>query len=299
MQSMKNNKIIFSADDFGKCEEMDEAILKGFENNVLTSTCIMANGNNYDSAVNEIIPRFPIDLRQGGLGCHLNIIEGKSLIAGKNSMLCDSFGNYNKGFIYMLVNSYNKKFMHEVEAEFRSQIEKLLSDKAIGLERLDHINSHVHTHAIPRIFELTCKLAYEYGFKNVRTQAEPFYFADNIEKYIKMGLIDSGANVIKNLLLNTFNLKNKSTLDNYDLKTNDRFIGLMFTAHMDESTILGGLKSVKHEEAVTEVLVHPYIYSPDDTKNKDKYNEYLLTQNHDLRRKIESLGFEFVPFSRL
>lgn len=289
-------KLIFSADDFAKCEEMDIAILKGFQSGILTSTCIMANGENYDNAVNVILPQFPDDFNNGGLGCHLNIIEGKSLLnKSAGSMLCDENGIYNKGFIYMLINSFNKKFMKEVEEEFRSQIEKLINDPNIGLERIDHINSHVHTHAIPKIFELTCRLADEYGIKAVRTQREQFYTMP-FSKYKEMGVLSVNANIIKNLLLNFLSLKNVQTIKKYGLKTNDNFIGLLFTGFMDEEAITRGLSAVKKINSVTEVLVHPYFYSDEEKRNFDKNKEFLLTQNEELREEIVKNGFSFEKF---
>lgn len=288
-------KLIFSADDFAKCEEMDVAILKGFQSGILTSTCIMANGENYDYAVNVMLPKFPDDFKNGGLGCHLNIIEGKSLLKkSPDSMLCNKDGVYNKGFIYMLIKSYNKKFMNEVEEEFRSQIEKLISDPNIGLERIDHINSHVHTHSIPKIFELTCRLASEYGIKSVRTQKEPFYTLP-LKKYKEMGIVSLCANVIKNLLLKFLSLKNVQTLQKYELQTNNNFIGLLFTGFMDEESVLHGLNAIQDKNSVTEVLVHPY-FSEEEEISVFKKNEFLLTQNTNLREEIVKNGFCFTKF---
>ena len=57
MRENSLKKIIFSADDFGKCREMNIAIQKAFLSGVLTSTCIMTNGNDYDYAAKEIYPQ--------------------------------------------------------------------------------------------------------------------------------------------------------------------------------------------------------------------------------------------------
>lgn len=298
MQTDKENssskKLIFSADDFGKCEEMDYAILKGFENGILTSTCIMANGDNYDHAVNEIYPQ----CSQIGMGCHLNIIEGKSLLnKTSTSRLCDISGNYNKGYLQMLANSSDKKFLAEVEAEFRVQIEKILSD--FSNEQIDHINSHVHTHSIPAIFEITAKLAQEYGIPSIRTQCEVPYFVPNVSKYVNMGILDTGLNIVKNTLLNMFTPQNKDTARKYNLKTNDFFIGLLFTGHMDKITVLNGLKAVKKENSVTEVLVHPYLYSSNTKIDLCKQIEYLLTQDETLNSEIVKIGYDFSKFSNI
>lgn len=290
MQTECNNKkLIFSADDFGKCEEMDVAILKGFQNGVLTSTCIMANGENFDRAFGEILPQ----MSEIGMGVHLNIIEGKSLLnKTTQSMLCDLSGRYNKGYLYMLANSVDKKFLNEVEAEFRVQIEKILSCMTV-----DHINSHVHVHSIPAIFEITAKLAQEYGIKAIRTQGEVPYFAANVSKYLQMGICDTGVNIVKNTLLNVFTPKNKETAKHHNLITNDFFTGLLFTGYMDKMTVLQGLKALKKRNGVVEVLVHPYLYKSEEEADIRKHTEYLLTQDEYIKTEIVNLGFEFSKFS--
>lgn len=291
-------KIIFSADDFGKCDEMDYAILKGFEAGVLTSTCIMSNGANYEKAVNEILPRFHTDVSRGSLGFHFNIIEGKSLLKKENSMLCDKDGFYNRGFVCMLLLSANKNFMKEVEQEFRSQIEKLLAGAKEKNFKIDHVNSHVHFHGIPAIFDLTCRLTKEYGIECVRTQYENFYFLP-LKKIFSMGIKNAFLNLIKNLILKLFTVINRKTLKKYNLKTNDNFIGLLTTGFMDEQSILDALRAVKTGSGPVEILVHPYIYENNKNFDKNKEKEYLIVQNENFRTILEKEGCKFVNFSRI
>lgn len=287
----KQNKVIFSADDFGKCTEMDVAILKAFQKGVLTSTCIMPNGANFEIAHKEILPQ----CEGMGLGCHLNVIEGKSsLEKSSGSLLCDSSGVFNKGFGYMIANSTNKSFLAEVEAEFRSQIEA-----ALDVCHIDHLNSHVHVHGIPAIFDLTCRLAVEYKIGAVRTQSEVPYFASDKRKYSQMGIVDVSLNYAKNILLNLFTKKNRETVKKYGLMTNDCFVGLLFTSYMDKGVILDGLKAVNANygnSAICEVLVHPYYYEAEQEKDFRKFEEYLLTQDDEIVKEIRELGFEFTKF---
>lgn len=266
-----SKKLVITADDFGISEEANIAILKGLQKGLLTGTCIMANGEAFDHAMQEILPECP-DM---GLGVHLNIIEGKSLISpSKSSLLCDEDGNYNNGFVELLVKSTDKAFLAEVEKDFRAQIEKILENTKVF-----HINSHVHTHVIPNIFKITCKLAQEYGIKYVRTQNEIPYFVPSVEKHLELRY---PVNLIKLSVLNTFSYINKKTLEEYGLMTNDYFLGVSYTGYMDEDTIRHGLRAVKDDNIELEAILHPTL----DTSKKDNYQEFLSITNPEFKSEI-------------
>ena len=267
---MSNRKFIINADDFGISKELNKAVLKGHLNGFLTSTSICANGKEFDSAVYEIIPECP----NLGIGVHLNIIEGNSLLNG------DEFKN---DYGTLMCMSLNKTFLEVVEEEFRLQIEKVLK-----FTKVSHIDSHVHVHAIPNYFKLVCKLAKEYGIEQVRTQYEKFYMTNTISKHLNFKY---PPNLLKIALLNFFSKKNKQTIKEYGLKTNDYLIGVGYTGLMDDDTVYKGLEALPNEKMVVEALIHPHFYSFPE-KNNQHYKEYLIIQNLDLRDKIKRLDFE-------
>lgn len=274
-----NKIVIFTADDFGLTEQANLAVLKGISEGFLTSACICANGEFYEHAFNEILPKIP----QIDLGVHLNIIDGRSLLG--HTLLTNENSEFNHGFISLLLNSYRKKFLKEIELEFRAQIEKVLKDSERTGLKVNFLNSHVHTHSIPKIFELTCKLAKEYGISAVRNQAEKIYFSSQPIKPL---------NLVKIMLLNYFSIINRPQIKKYGLKTNDYIIGVGYTGEMDENTITDGIKALKHfNNIVAEILIHPEIDSLDIKKNK----EFLTTMNKDLKEKIENSGFKFGSFA--
>lgn len=270
-------KLIFNSDDFGYSTAFNEGIKKGFQSGVLSSTCILANGEAFDEAINLILPQIP-DI---GLGIHLDIIEGKSLT--NPNMLCDSNGNFNKGFVHILKKSYDKNFIQQVEQEFRAQIEKILSKT-----KVDHINSHVHTHAIPEIFKLTCKLAKEYGIKNIRTQFEIPYFIPKIKKHITTKY---PINLIKLTLLNSFTILNKKEVTKYGLRTNDYILGVTYTGYMDENAVNYGLKAIKSEDCLTEILIHPTYFEEGKITKPFNYAEYMITQSPTIKENISNQGW--------
>lgn len=277
---MNNKKFILNADDFGLSNDINRAIVEGYNAEILHSTSLCANGESFYSAVNEIMPECP----KLCVGVHLNIIEGNALNPHETlTELTDSEGNFNNGWIQLLLKSFNKKFMEQLEIEFRSQIEKIIS-----CTKVSHIDSHVHTHGIPNIFKLTCKLAKEYGIPYVRTQFERPYLTNNISKHINLKY---PVNQIKVLLLDSFSILNKKVIEDYGLKTNDFLVGVSYTGMMDNQTVEQGLEVFKNEsDIVVEALFHPY---------PSHVDEYKIIQNQNMKFKIENYGFEFTTYREL
>ena len=275
-----NKKFILNADDFGMSEAYNKAILDGYNAGLLKAASLCATGECFDEAINDIIPRCP-DL---SVGIHLNIIEGYSLTQAP--LLTNSKGVFNNGFIKILLKSFDKEFLSQVEKEFRAQIEKII-DKT----EVTHIDSHVHTHSIPNIFKITEKLAEEYNIPYIRTQYEKPYLTPSIKKHFNKKY---PPNILKIILLNIFTGINKRVLKESKLLTNDYLIGVGYTGMMDETTIEFALKALNRKsDFIAEALIHPCNYELED----NHYTEFLITQNKELKTKIENMGFLIVNHS--
>ena len=278
---MVEKKFILNADDFGMSKAFNRAVLDGYHNGFLTSASLCANGKAFNAAVNEIIPECP----NLGLGVHLNIIEGRSLT--KAPLLTNKRGKFNNGFLSILLKSHDESFLNQVEFEFRTQIETVMN-----YAKVDHIDSHVHTHSIPNLFKITAKLAKEYNIPYIRTQYEEMYFVPSIRKHLNLKY---SPNILKILLLNYFTSINKKVVEEYGLKTNDNLIGVGYTGLMDDLTIEYGLRAIE-DSHITEALIHPCHYA---TSNKNQhYTEFLITQNKALKDKIARLGFEITNYKK-
>ena len=281
---MSNKKFILNADDFGMSAAYNKAVLEGYAEGILKSASLAANGEAFDEAINVVIPKCP----ELGVGVHLNIIEGKSLCEDLGT-LTDSNMQFNNSFGQLLIKAYNPKekdFLPQVEREFRRQIEKVLSKT-----RVTHLDSHVHVHSIPRIFELVCRLAKEYGIEEVRTQFERPYIIPDLHKHLTLKY---PINLIKVVLLNTFTIVNEATVQQYGLKTNDYLIGVTYTSMMDSLAISYGLMAIKYDNVTVEALIHPCRY--EDGLIDNHFNEFLITKNKKLKDKIETLGFEITNY---
>lgn len=258
-------KLIINADDFGISKETNIAIKQGFEAGIITATSLIVNLEAFEHAIFDILP----SCNGLDVGFHFNIIEGKSIT--NQPLLCDKNGVFNNSYGQLIIKSFNKDFLKQVEIEFRAQIEKTIAHCKIS-----HIDSHVHTHAIPNIFKLVSKLADEYNIPFVRTQKEIPYIVWKKAFKIKFAI-----NIIKNALLNIFTAINKTK------KTNDYFIGILYTGFMDEEAILKGLSNIKKDNSITEVIFHPTI----DENKRSNYKEFLITQNPNFKEELKNSGF--------
>ncbi|MCM1338275.1 MAG: ChbG/HpnK family deacetylase [Muribaculaceae bacterium] len=279
---MVNKKFILNADDFGLSKFHNQAALEGYNNGFLTSASLCANGEAFDSAVHDIIPDCP----NLGVGVHLNIIEGKALTSCP--LLTNKKSEFDIGYLYLLLNSRNQNLLDQIENEFRAQIEKIAK-----VTKVDHLDSHVHTHSIPAIFDITCKLAKEFGIPYVRTQFEEFYL---IPKFTKHLSFKYPINIIKVGLLQFFTELNRVTLDKYNLNTNDSIIGVGYTGMMDADAIEYGLKAIE-DGFVVEALIHPCKY--DKLTKNSHAKEFLITQDKTLQDTISRLGFEITNYKNL
>ena len=92
----------------------------------------------------------------------------------------------------MVIKSYNPKeegFLQDLDREFRLQIEKVLAHT-----KITHISSYKNIHAIPKVFEIVCRLAKEYGSQYVRTHFEKPYVIPDVYKHLNR-------KYVKNILL--------------------------------------------------------------------------------------------------
>lgn len=262
-------KFILNADDLGLSINHNKAVKKGYVNGVLRNASLIVNCDAFNDVVDNVIRHCP----KLNVAIHLNIMEGKSLTYCPS--LTDKNGFFNKGYLYLILNQYNKKVQKQIENEFKAQIEKALQN-GIEIKRMD---SHVHTHAIPEIFKISCKLAKEYNIGYIRTQFEKPYLV-----FPKCCNIKFLINIIKILILNFFTLINKKTLEKYNLEYNDYILGVGYTAMMNSKTVLEGAKSLKNKDNKTiEIVIHPCIY--DDDNRGCPSEEFLITQDKSLNAK--------------
>lgn len=250
----KTIKLIVTGDDLGLTGDFNAGILEAWRSGRITSTNIRVNGSAYREAIEETLPQMP----GIGLGLHLNLVEGMTLRQPPfiDSTLTDSTGRFNVPFAKMLKMRHDRAFLKEVEAEFRNQLDIVMADSL----PIDHLNTHQHSHVIPEVFEIVCRLAVEYGIPAIRLLREPFHLATPIGQHLQPWYLE---NVLKHLVIRWTARTNERIAKKHGLSYNDYFIGALYSGHMTPQVLEAGLKgAVRGDADVVEMLYHPVVVKP-------------------------------------
>jgi len=89
--ALKLRRLIVNADDFGCSEEVNEAIIRAYNEGVLTSTSLMVTGSAFDHAV-----RLASENPGLGVGIHLVTVMGRCVLPPSEiPSLVDLQGNFS------------------------------------------------------------------------------------------------------------------------------------------------------------------------------------------------------------
>ncbi|MDZ4224528.1 MAG: hopanoid biosynthesis-associated protein HpnK, partial [bacterium] len=154
-------RLIITADDFGLCREVNEAVVRAHTRGILTCASLMMGEEATDEAIGLAKANAALKI-----GLHLTLVEGRSVLPHeKIPNLVDKEGRFSNAIVWSGIRYFfSRKIQKQIEMECQAQIEKFL---ATGL-KMDHLNSHNHLHIHPSILKIVVKLAKEYGIKAVR-----------------------------------------------------------------------------------------------------------------------------------
>lgn len=151
--------LIVNADDLGLNLEVNEGIIKGFKNGIVTSASLLVNREGFSDALKKIKENPGLDI-----GLHLNIFRGGPVSSLKFMVKKDGnmIGNILL-FIFKIIR--NKKLAgREIYQEFEAQIKKALENGVV----ISHLDTEKHIHMFPFVFGIVVDLAKKYNIKAVR-----------------------------------------------------------------------------------------------------------------------------------
>ena len=246
-----SNKLIITADDFGLCESVNEAIIDSYLNNNITNTSILINMPHSIKSI-DLLKKYKINY-----GLHFSINRG--IPFNKKSSLCDSTGNFLSRkdlFKKILVGKVKKQ---DILNEFNSQLDLCNS---YGL-KVTHFDSDNHTHFHPYIFSAIKESALLKGlsFRSFRPLFYNIYFP---KRFLRQILFYYG-----DKLLSIF-AKNRLFTNNFFCSPYD----VQDSFELTEKLYFNILKNIKFY-GVTELMVHPY-YNSTELK---KYYPYKISEN--------------------
>ncbi len=159
-------RVIFSADDFGLTPSVNEAVEQAHRHGILDAASLMVAAPAAADAVQRA--RAMPGLR---VGLHLVVIEGPA-VSPMNDIpdLIGPDGQFPSnqlglGIDYFFRPSVRRQLAREIRAQFAAFA-------ATGLT-LDHANAHKHMHLHPTVGRMMIEIGREFGLRSVRVPAEP------------------------------------------------------------------------------------------------------------------------------
>ena len=275
--------IDFHADDFAASVENSKRIIELAQAGRIDSFSVITNMGCYDECMNLLRKNWNYFSRKPLLSVHINLIDGYRLSAGESGRIIrNSWGRIF--FQSFFPGSKRDRTLAAFSTEIEAQIKNFLG-KTKDLKD-DHgnpialrIDSHVHTHMIPLVFNALTDALERTGFLDqvsfIRCSTEPlfmFLFTPGV-----MGTI-SPVNIVKNLMLHLLSHFVRNKLRSMNIDTG-RIFGVAMTGEMDLKRVKKLLPKMKRyakkKGAYLEVLSHPgrtlqneisEEYGPDDIK---------------------------------
>jgi chitin disaccharide deacetylase len=161
------SKLIVNADDFGLTSGVNRAILELHRAGVLTSATLMAKAAATDEAI-EIAIHTPTL----GVGCHVVLVDGDPVLPAEQlpTLTDPQTGRFHATLGAFLRGVATRRiYMDEVKSEATAQI-TLLQERGV---QLTHVDTHKHTHMIPRVLCPLIHAAKACGIRRVRNPFEP------------------------------------------------------------------------------------------------------------------------------
>lgn len=159
-----------NADDFGRSSEVNRAVIRAFREGALASASLMATGDAFDEAVELAAANEGLQV-----GIHLVTVMGRAVLPHRQlPHITDLQGRFadnpaTAGLRYFFSRTARRELFRELEAQF----EKL---QATGLN-VSHVDSHLHMHVHPVIFQMSLSLARRYGVGHMRVPRDDFFMA--------------------------------------------------------------------------------------------------------------------------
>jgi hopanoid biosynthesis associated protein HpnK len=243
---MKN--LIVNADDFGLTEGVNQAIIDGHRNGIITSTTLMANGMAFEQAVTASAANPAL-----GVGVHLNLTQGRPICTASQipSIVTPEGFHYPTPEVLARRILTRKVDLGHIEAELRNQIQKIVS---AGVH-VTHLDGHKHIHLLPPIFDVVLRLAREFGIQCVRCPIEPATSALGPLQSGRRGRLRMAKQYLLARALSSLAGWQREKVARAGLHCPDHFYGLSQTGFLDRELLERMILEVP--AGTSEIMCHP------------------------------------------
>ena len=159
-------RVVFSADDFGLTESVNEAVERAHRDGILTQASLMVAAPAAADAIRRArsMPGLKV-------GLHLVVIEGPAVLPPSLIPdLVDTKGQFPSEQLRLGINYFFRpRIRRQLAAEIRAQFQAF-ADTCLTL---DHANAHKHMHLHPTVGALMLAVGRDFGLPSIRIPAEP------------------------------------------------------------------------------------------------------------------------------
>ncbi|HEY5912921.1 MAG TPA: hopanoid biosynthesis-associated protein HpnK [Verrucomicrobiae bacterium] len=269
-------RLVVNADDFGKSEAVNEAVIRAHRDGVLTTTSLMVNEPASASAV-----RLARENPRLGVGLHLTLLCGHAALPPeKIPGLVNSRGRFpdnpaSAGLRYF----FQPGLRSQLRAEIHAQFQKF---RATGLP-LDHVNGHLHLHLHPTVFRILTGDAPELGIERLRFTYDPFRLN------LRLASGHLGYRLLHVVVFQFLLAYARPGFRRRNFRHTQRVFGLLQNSRVDEPYVLNLLANLPAGDS--ELYSHP---SLDEFRN-----EFDALVSPRVKARVQSLGIELIRYGDL
>jgi len=265
-----------NADDFGRSDAINEAVIRAHREGVLTTTSLMVNEPACARAV-ALAREHP----RLGVGLHLTFLCGHpALPREKIPGLLNEKGEFTSnpasaGFRYF----FNRRLREQLRGEIHAQFEKF---HATGLP-LDHVNGHLHLHLHPTIFRILMEDARKLGMERLRLTFDPFWLN------LRLASGHLGYRLVHAIVFHSLAAHARPVLQRRGFAHTSRVFGLLQNAHVDEQYLLRLVARLPAGDS--ELYSHPSL---------DQFrNEFEALVSPRVQEQIQAYGIQLIRYQDL
>jgi hopanoid biosynthesis associated protein HpnK len=235
-------KLIINADDFGLSTGANRAVIRAWQEGILTSASLMVGGSAREEAIS--LARENPGLQ---VGLHLTLVQGRAVLPAEVIPgLTDSEGNFpmdpvGAGMRFFFSGSLKRALSREIEAQ-------ILRFRETGLP-LSHIDGHLNIHMHPTVFDILAELMPKHGITSFRLTREDLARDPADHGQRRMGrMLDA-------FIFGRLAKRCRPVLDRLGMYYTDEVKGLLNSGRMTEEYLLKVLERLR--DGVTEIYFHP------------------------------------------
>jgi hopanoid biosynthesis associated protein HpnK len=269
-------RLIVNADDFGRSDEINQAVIRAHREGILTTASLMVNEPAAEEAI--ALARENPGL---GVGLHLVLVCGRSALAPSAiPALVNAKSEFSEnpaaaGCRYFFSSACRAQLRDEIEAQFKKFRE-------FGLP-LDHVNGHLHLHLHPVVFKILSDNAEAWGIRTMRLTRDPFLLNAKLASGYWFYRLSHAA------IFGLLSARARSVLDKLKIRYTNTVFGLLQNARVDDEYVAKVLPCLPPGDS--ELYSHPSL--------SQFKNEFDALVNPSTQALVRRLGIQLIRYQDL